>query len=134
MDNIIYRTKSLSDLLKNLHILFNIFLKYNISIKPTKIFFNYPDIGLLGQWVNFLGPTTSEEKFRAIKHLIYPKTLSVLKYYLGLTGYFCNYIYFYAQLAFPLQALKTSLLRKTLMNRQQYQAYTLKTKLRVPTP
>lgn len=47
VDNIIYRVKYLSDLLKKLCILFNIFLKYNISIKPTKSFFNYLDIRLL---------------------------------------------------------------------------------------
>lgn len=36
MDNIICRAQSLFDLLEKLHILFNIFLKYNISIKLTK--------------------------------------------------------------------------------------------------
>lgn len=62
VDDIIYRARSFSDLLKKLHILFEIFLEYNISIKPTKSFFNYPDVGLLGQRVNSLGLTTSEEK------------------------------------------------------------------------
>ena len=38
IDDIIYKAKSLSDLLKKLHIFFDIFLKYNISIKPTKSF------------------------------------------------------------------------------------------------
>ena len=48
VDDIICKAKSLSDLLGKLRILFNIFLKYNISIKPTKSFLNYPDVGLLG--------------------------------------------------------------------------------------
>lgn len=96
--------------------LFDIFLKYNISIKSIKSFFNYPDVGLLGQQVNFLGLTILEEKLRAIKYLAYPKTLNVLKSYLGLTGYLCNYIHFYTQLAAPLQALKISLLHNTLVS------------------
>ena len=102
VDDIICRARSLSDLLKNLRIFFNIFLEYSISIKPTKSFLNYPDVGLLGQRVNTLGLTMSEENFRTIKHLTYPKTLGALEYYLGLNGYLCNYIHFYAQLAAPL--------------------------------
>ena len=94
---------------------------------------NYPDIGLLGQQVNSLGLTTSEEKFRVIKYLTYPETLGALEYYLGLTGYLRNYIYFYAQLATPLPALKTSLLCDTLVSRQQWRAYASKTKLGSPT-
>ena len=118
VDDIICGAKSLSDLLKKLRILFDIFLEYNISIKPTKSFFNYPDVGLLGQQVSSLGLTTSEEKLRAIKHLTYPKTLGALEYYLELTGYPCNYIHFYAQLAAPLQAFKISLLRNASISGQ----------------
>lgn len=47
VDDIICRVKSLPNLLNKLRILFDIFLEYNISIKPSKFFFNYPDIGLL---------------------------------------------------------------------------------------
>lgn len=71
IDHIICRARSLSNLLKKLRIFFDIFLKYNISIKPTKSFFNYPDVGFLHQQVNFLGLTTSEKKLQAIKHLTY---------------------------------------------------------------
>lgn len=91
--------------------LFDIFLHYNISIKLTKSFLNYPDTGLLGQRVNSLGLNISDEKLRAIRLLAYPDTLGALEYYLGLTGYLQSYIHFYAQLAAPLQELKTSLLR-----------------------
>lgn len=77
--DIICRAKSFFDLLKKLRILFDIFFKYNISIKPTKSFLNYPNVGLLSQWVDFLGLTTSEKKLWAIKHLMYPKTLGALK-------------------------------------------------------
>ena len=96
VDDIICGAKSLSDLLEKLHILFDIFFKFNISIKLIKYFLNYPDIRLLDQRVNFLGLTALEKKFRAIKYLTYPETLDALKYYLGLTGYLRNYIHFYA--------------------------------------
>lgn len=100
-------------------ILFNIFLEYNIYIKPTKFFFNYPNVGLLGQPVNLLSLTISKEKLKAINPLTYPKTLDVLKYYLGLTGYLCNYIHFYAQLATSFQVLKTFLLQDAPVSGQQ---------------
>lgn len=48
VDDIICGTRSLPNLLQKLRILFEIFLKYNISIKPIKFYFNYPDVGLLG--------------------------------------------------------------------------------------
>lgn len=95
IDGIIYKTKSLSDLFQKLCILFNIFLKYKISIKLTNSFLNYPNIRFLSQQVNSLGFIISEEKLRTIKHLTYPETLGVLKYYLGLIGYLHNYIHFY---------------------------------------
>lgn len=95
VDNIICRAKSLPDLLEKLRILFDIFLEYNISIKLIKSFFNYLNIELLGQQIISLDLTTLEEKFRTINLLTYLKILDTLKYYLGLTSYFCNYIHFY---------------------------------------
>lgn len=47
VNDIICKAKSLLDLFEKLHILFDIFLEYNIYIKLTKFFFNYPDIELL---------------------------------------------------------------------------------------
>lgn len=102
VNNIICGASSSSDLPEKLHILFDIFLVYNISIKPTKSFFNHSDVGLLGQPINCLGIITLEEKVRAIKQLTYPKILSALKYCLELISYLRNYIHFYAQLATPL--------------------------------
>lgn len=107
---------------------------YNISINPTKLYLNYPDVGLLGQRVNSLGLTTLEEKLRAIRLLTYPDTLKALEYYLGLTRYLQSYIHFYAQLAAPFQAFKTSLLCHAPIRGQQRRAYASKTKLGPPTP
>ena len=133
IDDIICRRTSLEDLFHKLRILFEIFLHYNISIKPIKSYLNYPDVGLLGQQVNSLGLTTSDEKLKAIRLLRYPETLGALEYYLGLTGYLKSYIHFYAQMTSPLQALKTRLLKDTLESGQQRRAYASKTKLGPPS-
>ncbi len=132
IDDIICGGTSLEDFLRKLRILFEIFLHYNISIKPTKSYLNYPDVGLLGQQVNSLGLITSDEKLKAVRLLRYPETLGALEYYLGLTGYLRSYIYFYAQLASLLQALKTRLLKGAPESSQQCRAYASKTKLGPP--
>ena len=110
IDDIVCRTTSVSDLFQKLRVLCEIFVAYNISIKPTKTYLNYPDVGLLGQQDNCLGLTTSDDKHGAIQLLCYPKTLGGLKYYLRLTGYLRSYLHFYAKLAELLQSLKTLLL------------------------
>lgn len=134
VDNIVYGTKSLPNLLNKLRVLFEIFLHYNILIKPTKSFLNYPDVCFLRQRVYSLELTTSDEKLKAICLLIYPDILGALKYYLGLTGYLRSYIHFYAQLTTPLQELKTLPLCHTPVAGQQRKAYPLKTKLGPPIP
>lgn len=63
----------------------------------------------------------------------YPETLKALEYYFGLTGYLGSYIYYYAQLASPLQALKTNLLKRAPESGQQRRAYTSETRLKPPT-
>ncbi len=129
VDDIVCGGKSLSDLFTKLRVLFDIFLHYNISIQPTKSYLNYLNVALLGQRVNSLGLSISKEKLKRVRLLKYPKTLEALEYYLGLTGYLRSYIYYYAQLASPLQALKTSLLKKAPESGQQYRAYASKTRL-----
>lgn len=111
VDDIICGARSLDNLISKLRILFEIFVTYRISIKPTKSLFNYPDVSLLGQYIDSLGLTTTTEKVQVIKLLTYSETLGALEYYLGLTGYLRFYIHFYAQLSEPLHSLKTRLLK-----------------------
>ena len=73
--DIIYAAKSLDNLHFKQRMLFEIFVANKISIKPTKLFLNYLDVGLLGQCVNFLGLTTAKKKLQAIKLLTHPETL-----------------------------------------------------------
>ena len=133
INNIICSKSFLDNLLHKLHILFEIFLRYHIFIKPTKSYLNYPDVGLLGQQVNSLGLITSDEKLKAIRFLRYLETLGALEYYLGLTGYLRSYIHFYVQLASFLQAFKTRLLKGAPETGQQRRIYVSKTKLVPPS-
>lgn len=125
---------SICNLFSKLYILFKIFVTYNILIKLTKTYLNYLDIGLLGQRVNSLGLTISNDKLRTIQLLHYLDILGALKYYLGLTGYLCSYIHFYTKLTKPLQSLKTFFLKCVLVSGAQRCVFTLRTKLLLTTP
>lgn len=49
INDIICGGSSLLNLFCKLYILFKIFLYYNISIKPTKLYLNYSNISFFGQ-------------------------------------------------------------------------------------
>ena len=59
----------------------------NIRLSPRKSFLGYPSVHLLGQKVDALGLATAADKLAAITNLSFPKSLSQLEKYLGLTGY-----------------------------------------------
>lgn len=129
VDDIVCGSTSLSEHLSHLRQLFTLLVKFNVSISPKKAFLGFPDVRLLGQKVNSLGLATSEEKLKAISQLRYPQTLGGLEHYLGLTGYLRQYVHFYAQLARPLQDLKTKLLKEAPTKGNPRKAYASKTAL-----
>lgn len=75
IDNIICGARSLFHLFHKLQVFFEVFLCYNIFIKPLKLYLNYPDMELFWQKVNFLGLITSDKKLKVIRFLIYPNML-----------------------------------------------------------
>ena len=135
IDDVVTGATSFQQHLKDLRELFQLFVDYNISISPTKTYLGYPDVNLLGQRVNSLGLTSSEDKLRAISKLHYPTTLGALEHYLGLTGYLRQYVHYYAQLSKPLQELKTSLLKASpSVAGRPRKRYASTTKLPPPLP
>ena len=130
VDDIVTGAKSLQQHLHHLRRLFQIFTQYNISIAPTKTFLGYPNVNLLGRRVDSLGMATPEDKLKAISDICYPATLGDLEHYLGLTGYLRQYVHFYAQIARPLQDLKTRLLKDAPGKGNPRRAYS--SKLRLP--
>lgn len=111
IDDIVVGSDSFQKHLYHLRKLFQILVEYNISISPSKTFLGYPNVNLLGRHVDSLGMATAEDKLKAISKLNYPTTLGDLEHYLGLTGYLRSSVHYYAQLAEPLQKLKTMLLK-----------------------
>lgn len=106
IDDVVVFSKTLEDHCRHLHAVFTKFQDLGISLKPTKALMGYPLITLLGQNVDDLGPTINEDRIRALKRLQFPRTLSTLKRYLGLTGWLRNFIPYYAQSSAALQTRK----------------------------
>ena len=109
IDNIVIYSKTLQDHLNHLRTIFQLYRERKISLSPTKSFLGYPSVILLGQRVDSLGLTTSEEKLAAISALSFPHSLRDLEIFLGLTGWLRSSIPKYAQRAEPLQKRKTEL-------------------------
>ena len=130
IDDIVLGSKSLAQHVAHLRRLFQLLVDHNIAIAATKTFLNYPNINLLGRKVDSFGMATATDKLKAISEISYPSTLGDLEHYLGLTGYLRSSVHFYAQLASPLQALKTRLLKDAPSKGNPRRSYS--SKLRLP--
>ena len=111
VDDIVIYTKSkfLAEHLIHLDKVFKSLAEKGICLSPKKSFLGYPAVQLLGQCVNALGLATAKDKLAAIVNIKFPRTLSALEKYLGMTGYLLQYIPYYAAIIKPLQERKTRL-------------------------
>src|ERR1700689_3361917 len=74
----------------------------NITLAPEKCYIAYQSLQLLGQKVSRLGMSTVQEKVEAIDALSTPKNAKELHSFLGIMGYYANYIPYYAWIVTPL--------------------------------
>lgn len=109
VDDIIIFSRTLAEHESHLRQLFQLLREKRASLAPTKSFLGFPSVTLLGQRVDSLGMSTSEDKIKAITALRFPASLRDLEIFLGLTGWLRNSIPRYAQRAQPLQERKTAL-------------------------
>ena len=86
VDDIITFSQTLSQHLNHLRQLFTLFRERRIYLNPKKTFLGYPSIILLGQRIDSLKLSTSEEKLATISALRFPRILRELETFLGLTG------------------------------------------------
>ena len=79
--------------------------KFGISINAAKSEFAVPCGRLVGHIVSNKGIGVDPDKVAAIRKLEIPEHMTALKGFLGATGYYRRFIYFYAQVAAPLTHL-----------------------------
>lgn len=112
IDDIVIASKTFEDHLAHLDQIFACLESYNVAIAPHKSFIGYPDVQLLGQRVDAMGLTTTEDKIKAVQELKFPRTLADLESYIGLISCFRQYIHRFAAKIDPLQRRKTLLLKR----------------------
>ena len=134
VDDVVIFSRSLREHHLHLSKVFSLFQSNGISINPAKAFLGYPSVHLLGQKVNSFGLSTADDKLKAISQLDFPRTLSQLETYLGMTGWLRNYVPHYAAITKPLQDRKTLLLATAPRAGNERRNYANKTQLDDPSP
>ena len=88
-------SKSLDEYLDHLRKVFKLFKKYNIAISLEKAFLGYPNIKLFNRRINSISLLITKEILAAIAKIEYLTIFGLLEYYLGLSRYLREYIYYY---------------------------------------
>ncbi|CZR65238.1 uncharacterized protein PAC_15138 [Phialocephala subalpina] len=86
IDDMVVFSKTKEKHLHHLRQIFELFVEMRLHLSPVKSFLGYPSVHLLGH--------------------------RLLETYLGMTGWLCPYVPFYAQLSEPLQQRKTQMLAR----------------------
>ena len=73
--------------------------------KPSKCFFGLQEVEYLGHIVSHEGVKVDPNKIKAIKEWRIPTTLRHLRWFLGLTGYYCKFVKNYGRIEAPLTTL-----------------------------
>jgi Reverse transcriptase (RNA-dependent DNA polymerase)/RNase H-like domain found in reverse transcriptase/Aspartyl protease len=96
IDDIITYSKSFEDHLIHLDKVLGAIEKSGLTLAPDKCHIAYESIQLLGQKVSRLGMSTVTEKVEAIDALAQPTNVKSLQSFIGMMGYYANYIPYYA--------------------------------------
>jgi len=94
---------------RHLELIFRLFIGKNLAIFPTKIFFKYPSIELLGFYINAFGLITTKNHIKAFRKLEFLCIFKVLKIYLKSFRFFQYLILYHAILLAPFQKQKIAL-------------------------
>ena len=79
--------------------------QHQLFLKQSKCAFGASKVEYLGHLVGKDGVRVDPKKIEAIQDWPHPKTLKILRGFLGLTGYYCKFVKNYGKIATPLTAL-----------------------------
>jgi hypothetical protein len=84
VNDIIIFSKTFEKYIEYLNTIFELFNRIKITLKNSKIYFDYPSIIFLKQRMNELDITCAENRIAALKDFQFPQTLKDLEKYLGI--------------------------------------------------
>ena len=96
IDDIVVASYTFEKHLMHLELLFDKMERNNLALNPKKCRVAFERVQLLGHVVHQYGIYTMEAKTAAIRDMAFPKTLADLEYFLGLTGYYRQFVSFYS--------------------------------------
>jgi hypothetical protein len=77
-------------------------MEVKLKLNPNECCFVAKSITFLGHVVSKDGTKLNPSKIEAVLHFLEPKTVTNIRSFLGLTGYYRNYVRGYSRLATPL--------------------------------
>ncbi len=102
VDDLNVHNKSWGEHLQHLNAVFCKLREVNLKLNPNKCYFAAKSITFLGHVVSKEGTKPDLGKIEAVLHFPTPKTVTSVKSFLGLTGYYRKYIRGYSRMAGPL--------------------------------
>jgi hypothetical protein len=88
--------------LQHLDVVFRKLREVNLKLNPSKCCFVVRSVTFLGHVVSEEGTKPDPGKVDAVVHFPVPKTITNIRFFLRLTGYYRNYVRGYSRLAAPL--------------------------------
>lgn len=107
IDDVIVYGKNVEDHLENLKLVLETLNEANFKIQPDKTEFLQTSVEYLGHVITGDGLKPNPKKIHALDHYKQPETITELRSFLGMSGYYRRFIKDYAKIAKPL----TNLLR-----------------------
>jgi hypothetical protein len=108
IDDIIIFADSEEELVQNLKAVLERLLHHNITVSPEKCSFGLTEVEFVGHTVDHEGLHFSREKLDKVLQIDRPTTSKQLKSFLGVTVYFSDHVYHYAELVKPLHRMLTA--------------------------
>jgi hypothetical protein len=103
-DILIYR-KTWTDHLTHVDRVLHLLSQHQLFLKQSKCAFGASEVEYLGHLVGKDGVRVDLKKIEAMQDWPHPKTLKILRGFLGLTGYYRKFVKNYGKIAAPLTAL-----------------------------
>jgi hypothetical protein len=102
VDDLNIHNENWEDHLRHLEVVLSKLREVNLKLNPGKCCFAARSIVFLGHVVSHEGTKPNPSKIDAVVHFPVPKTVTDVRFFLGLTGYYRNYVQGYSRLVVPL--------------------------------
>ena len=101
-DDILIYSKTLEDHIRHLRIVLQILREQQLYAKMSKCVFAAPQVEYLGHIISYAGVATDPAKVSTVRDWPLPKTITQLRSFLGMAGYYRRFVPNYGLICRPL--------------------------------